>query len=374
MKPFLTVLRIFGTLVLSLIIIPLILCTMTLFTVTHAITPDYLTEIIKSATEQSTVTPIPSVSENNIFNSFSCEKNSLSAMPITYTDENISFNSYGIDLKDVFDGIKFDEENGIIYIGETGKIDLSSTGIAEIPEIADIKPNEENIKNILSDKNIIKTVVEYLEISFEDYISGEKLPDISVEQFETLTVAILNGVENEFKIEIPNDVKNNIASEISKNNTELSDIMRENIPDIDDIKEDFRINNDIDPVKFDKVFSLITTTVKMLFDNTLFWLMLGTIIFVAILILLINLKKLNGLLIVGIIGFVCSLLFISSGFLGNIIASTTEYADLLNKIFNLFKQTGLITMFISVGLIVIKIVIGNIVFKKIKNNNKIADI
>lgn len=374
MKTFIAFLRLSGTVILSVIMIPLILCTMTLFAVTHAVTPDYLTEIIKSATSQTDVTPIPSVSENNIFKSLSCDKNVISAVPLADVAENITYDSFGVDLKDIFGEIKIDEENGIIYIGETGKIDIGSTGLANVPEIKKIKPTEENIRNILINKNIIQTVQNYLEHSLGAYITGEKLPDISAEQFEVLTVAVLNGVESEFNIDIPDDVKNNVASEISKNNVELSDIVRDNIPNINDVKEEFCIQNGIDTVEFDKMLPVIATAVKMIFDNTLFLLMLGTVIFVAFLILLLNFKKLNGLLIVGIIGFICGLLFVASGFLGNAIANATEYAYLLNNIFNLFKSTGLVTMSVSVGLTVIKIVVGNIVSGKLKKDNKIAEI
>ncbi len=377
MKPLITILKIFGTFVLSVIIIPLMLCTMTLYSVSHFVTPEYLTDVIKTAMASSMVPDTDDILPDDA----SAASNSNAIKPLSNVSKESTLNTEeGSNLIEIMEGLKIDIESGMVYIGETGSIDVSATGIADVPGLADIEPTEENIQNILANEEIISVFLEYIGDSLMDYINGEELPDITAEQFEKLTTALLDGIESEFGVEIPDDVKKNVTSEVSKNNSEISSVLREQVPTVDEIKQEYCVQNGIDPELLDNVLTAVTTAVTMLFNNTLFYLSLGAVIFIAILILLINLRKLNGLLVVGILGIVNGLLFAAIGILGNtfapdlIMSGATELANsndwirIVTDLFNTIKMTGLVAVIISVALIVIKIVVGNIVMGRIKHN------
>lgn len=368
MKPLITILKILGTLILSVVIIPLMFCTMTLYSVSHFVSSEYLTDVIQATILSASMTNSDNAkSANNTVDSITALSNT------TYNANNTDSHPNTIEITE---GIKIDVAAGIIYIGETGSIDISSTGIAEVPGLTDIEPTEENITNILASTKIISPILEYLGNSLMDYINGEELPDITVEQCEKLTSAVLDGIENEFDIAIPDDVKNNVTEEIVKNNSEISDVLRNQIPTVEEIKEEYCLKNDINPEYFDAIFTAVTTIISMLFNNTLFYLFLGAVIFVAVLMLLINLRNLNGLLVVGILGIINGLIFASVGILGNAIAPdivmgnelSSEWLNIAANFFNTVKMTGLVAVIISVALIVIKIVVGNILLNKIRHN------
>lgn len=368
MKPLITILKILGTLILSVVIIPLMFCTMTLYSVSHFVSSEYLTDVIQATILSASMTNSDNAkSANNTVGSVTALSNT------TYNANNTDSHPNTIEITE---GIKIDVAAGIIYIGETGSIDISSTGIAEVPGLTDIEPTEENITNILANTEIISPILEYLGNSLMDYINGEELPDITVEQCEKLTSAVLDGIENEFDIAIPDDVKNNVTEEIVKNNSEISDVLRNQIPTVEEIKEEYCLKNDINPEYFDAIFTAVTTIISMLFNNTLFYLFLGAVIFVAVLMLLINLRNLNGLLVVGILGIINGLIFASVGILGNAIAPdivmgnelSSEWLNIAANFFNTVKMTGLVAVIISVALIVIKIVVGNILLNKIRHN------
>lgn len=368
MKPLITILKILGTLILSVVIIPLMFCTMTLYSVSHFVSSEYLTDVIQATILSASMTNSDNAkSANNTVGSITALSNT------TYNANNTDSHPNTIEITE---GIKIDVAAGIIYIGETGSIDISSTGIAEVPGLTDIEPTEENITNILASTKIISPILEYLGNSLMDYINGEELPDITVEQCEKLTSAVLDGIENEFDIAIPDDVKNNVTEEIVKNNSEISDVLRNQIPTVEEIKEEYCLKNDINPEYFDAIFTAVTTIISMLFNNTLFYLFLGAVIFVAVLMLLINLRNLNGLLVVGILGIINGLIFASVGILGNAIAPdivmgnelSSEWLNIAANFFNTVKMTGLVAVIISVALIVIKIVVGNILLNKIRHN------
>lgn len=380
MKPFLTVLRVLGTFLLSVIIIPLMLCTMTLYSVTHVITPEALTKIIASEifTDSSSDTPDDTVSERSSTQisglAYRNDKDTFSQ--INNLSENISdIDPSDVNLTEIINGIKIDEKTGIIYIGQTGKIDIASTGILDIPELSDIKFTEENIKNILASEEIVATFQEYIGNSLESYILEGELPDITNEQLENITNAVLEGVEKEFDVEIPVDVKQNVTNEVSKNNDELSDVVRDVVPSVDEIKEAYCEQTGMDPDDLNKALSAVTAAIKMLFDNTLFYIMLGSVIFIALLMLLINLKNLNGLLVVGILGILNGTLFSVIGILSGIFdySSNDVLDELIRNLADTMKITGFVAIGISVALIVIKIVVGNIVLGKHKQNKMIQN-
>lgn len=388
MKAFITVLRVLGTFILSVIIIPLMICTMTLYSVTHAVQPESLTKIITSVLfTDSGTSNTPDTSEDdyphatglacridNIDYSFSENPSDIDISDIP-SEIDISDIPSDLDLTEIIKGIKVDEKNGVVYIGDTGKIDLASTGLADIPELADITVTEENIKNILSNEKIMEVVQDYVGNSLDSFISGEELPDVTSEQLENITNALLDGVEKEFNVEIPVEVKQNVTNEVSKNSSELSDVVRDVAPSVDEIKETYSEQLGMSSEDFDKILTAATTAVKMLFDSTLFYLMLGIVIFVAILILCINFKKLNGLLVVGILGILCGALFSAIGILSGIFSFDTDAAivELIQNLSYIIKNTGFVTIGISVLLIVVKIVVGNIILGKIRRNKMLQD-
>lgn len=377
MKPLLTVLRVLGTFLLSVIIIPLMLCTMTLYSVTHVITPEALTKIIASEifTDNSSDGAI-SEKDSKLNFGLVYRNNSNAVLQVDNLSEKYTdVDSSDINLTEIISGIKIDEETGIIYIGQTGKIDIASTGLADIPELSDIKFTEENIKNILANEKIVATFQEYIGGSLDSYILEGELPDITNEQLEDITNAVLDGVEKEFDVEIPVDVKQNVANEVSKNSGELSDVVRDVVPSVDEIKEAYCEQTGMDPDELNKALSAVTAAIRMLFDNTLFYIMLGSVIFIALLILLINLKHLNGLLVVGILGILNGTLFSVIGILSDIFDySSSEMIDeLIRNLAETIKTTGFVAIGISVALIVVKIVVGNIVLGKKKQKEIIQN-
>lgn len=350
MKVILKIFKVLFTIALSIIIIPTMLVTMTLYSVTQAVSPDTLSGIIKDVVLSGA---------NQTASSEVCDSTGL---PGDLGDLGDLGNMDAEGLEALLNSIKYDTETGILTFGENGKIDIGSTGLLEIEELKNLEFTEETITSIISSPEFTEVITEYGSSIIDAVLNGEeKLPEITPAQLGTIAGTVIEAVEEELEIEIPTEVKQNVKEEVSKNSGELTQIVNKELPTINEIKDQISESAGVDTETLDMALA----AVKMLFDSTLLLIACGVVAFLALLILLLNLKKLNGLLIVGIYAILCGLIFIGAGSLSDLVVSflpseIVQYANLVTKVLALIMEAGIIAAVTGVALIIIKIVVGNV--------------
>lgn len=357
MKVILKIFKVLFTIALSVIIIPAMLCTMTLYSVTRAVSPDVLSSVVKEV-----IMTMGSATE-------SAEICDTSTIPTTGQSGLGGLGDLG-DLGSLdasfFESINYDPDTGILTFGENGKIDIGSTGLLEIEELKNIEFTEETLTNIVTSPEFTEVIADYGSSIIDAVLNGEEtLPEITPEQLGTIAGTVIDAVEKELEIEIPEEVKQNVKQEVSNNSQEFTQVINKELPSISEIKDQISESVGVDTEALEEALAVV----KMLFDSTLLLIACGFVAFLALLILLLNLKKLCGLLIVGIYSFICGLIFLAIGSLSDIITSNlpAEVASLSNvvgKIMALITEAGIIAIVIAVALIVIKIVVGNILLGK----------
>ncbi len=112
---------------------------------------------------------------------------------------------------------------------------------------------------------------------------------------------------------------------------------------------------------------------QRLLDRTLLTAAMVVLAAVSLLILILNSKRLAGLLVVGFFGITCGLIFAMLGTVGDVMFASfinglENIPDTVESLKSAFTQAGISTICIGAGLVLFKLIFGNLLARKKHTN------
>lgn len=363
MKIFTNILRVIFTVLLTLVIIPIELATMSIFAVNHAVSPETLSKTIKEITFAVIETELNESNRNQTAEI--CSTNYLSTTEHT--------NDYASEMERLINDIAqklnadYNKETGIFTFGANVTIDVSSTGI--LPFIEQ-KFSEEDIYNILYSSEISMFLSDYAANVINAFFTGENtIRKLNEDECINIVVSTIDAINAVTEVSIPEEVKQNFINEVKKNAPSIVTVINDSLPDVKEIKEAIAIDSDIDLDQLDIMFDAISCV----FGNTILIAMCVIIAILGIILIAIHLKSKFGILWLSAINILNGLLFLSintifnSDLISEIISSATDSISeqkLLNGIFNIVSAlikslniVGAVVLGIGVALLILYIVL-----------------
>ncbi len=357
------------TIILTVLIVALQLATMTVASIQKAVSPEILSEIIKSG-----FGVLASYSENL----------SKPAADVICSNEMLTgeyeLPSESADISELFSDFtfKYNEETGILNFSGV-ELDLKNTGILDV-DFSKANFDQDTILKILTDSSFVDVASDYTAEIVSGLLTGSKTnPSVTSEQITEAADTLIGAINRNTDLEIPEETAQKLIDEIKNKSEPLALAFNNNLPSAGEIESKYLSSES----EFGNTFTSIKKFASPLFKKWVVYVLIGITAFFALILVVIHHRSRFGWLWLSLISLFLGGIFVlirsvtSGGMLTSVITKRVEFPfdesvlGIFTGIGKAFGSVGKTVLYISLAFFVIYIFA--LIFRRKNKNTTTAE-